>query len=565
MAKKDDFDWNNMSADTTDFSESVGDSWGSEGKEKKKKEKKPITFTRVMGCLVVIGIVSFGIVSIVKSKYYEIVIYPEQKEVVYSETGINCLESWKDSMVSLKGVGEGSYIAEEVVYANGDNEKISFYSKMLSLVDYLPEEEIAENIYGNPMIDRDTNEMVYIQSYVDSGDEVTFIYPDYTKIDFEAYSDKIAEIMTNRDLKFGDVNYETKLVSAFVGFMNWLPAEEIPLVETVRVPSMTSTPGGYTITLDEDIYIDRLLFSSNEFYQAMDNFSYVADTVTGGQPGISEEFVTWVNSGEVGVRPSSWGYKECCTKLWCGSYYLKNDYVEYDEYGNITERGLVANLGNGTLANPAGVGTSVVTDYYISEYDELGNIINYTSYPIKVTLKGYGLSEDAINYFESKDTRNRGISLSSEVQYIYFLVEVQNLSGTTLKIEDNLGLCDENANMTSRTGTIYGLNDTLTLKPDEKGIIETWWSAGELWKKHVVWGKDFSRRSEPVWFRILAGDIDTDDPFKGVTVNNSRGEYDDSLFAPDYKDNTSNSPVGGVDSVVEDEVEGVVEDEVTIE
>lgn len=166
--------------------------------------------------------------------------------------------------------------------------------------------------------------------------------------------------------------------------------------------------------------------------------------------------------------------------------------------------------------------TDEVTSVFYSERNDLGNITSYEEYPIRVELIDYGYSQDAINYFESKDIRNRGISLDSDVQYCYMIFNVTNLSDKELTISENMGLCDENGNMQARTGNIYGLQSSVTLKPDESGIIETWQSSTSLWKKYVVWGNDFDRRQDLVFFRLLAGDIENTDEFKGVTVNTTR-------------------------------------------
>ena len=191
---------------------------------------------------------------------------------------------------------------------------------------------------------------------------------------------------------------------------------------------------------------------------------------------------------------------------------MENYYVVKDSEGNETV-GISANIGDGTLENPAGINTEIVTSVFDGKCKES---------PIKVELIEYGVSEDAINWFEAKDERNRGIDVQSEVQYCYFVFRVTNLSNKELVISDNSTLCDSNANVSSRTGTIYGLKDTAVLKPDESGIIESWNKSTELNKKYVIWGNDFARRTNPVWFRVLAGNIDDPSEDKGVTLNKTR-------------------------------------------
>ena len=62
----------------------------------------------------------------------------------------------------------------------------------------------------------------------------------------------------------------------------------------------------------------------------------------------------------------------------------------------------------------------------------------------------------------------------------------------------------------------------ITLKPDETAVIESWSRSTELNKRYVIWGSDFKRRVEPVWFRVLAGDIDDPSEDKGVLLNKTR-------------------------------------------
>ena len=152
----------------------------------------------------------------------------------------------------------------------------------------------------------------------------------------------------------------------------------------------------------------------------------------------------------------------------------------------------------------------------------------------------YGVSQDAIDWFESKDERNRGIDIESEVQYGYYIFEVTNMSDRELTISDNSSLCDSNVNLMSRTGDMYGLQSSVTLKPDETGIIESWSRSTELNKRYVIWGADFARRTDPIWFRVLAGNIDDPSDNKGVYINNSR-EENTSWSGQNSQSNTDDS------------------------
>ena len=105
------------------------------------------------------------------------------------------------------------------------------------------------------------------------------------------------------------------------------------------------------------------------------------------------------------------------------------------------------------------------------------------------------------------------------------------MSDTTITISDNSSLSDRNTNLSSKTGTIFGLIDEVKLKPDEVGYIETWGRSTELYKKYFIWGADFDKRIEPVWFRVLSGDLEDTSFDKGVhIINRSRLDSDINIL-----------------------------------
>lgn len=516
-------------------SSSSGDSLSWDEPESKKVKNNKLTAGRVVWC-VFVGIFFSGLLSLLTMALYTRYIkYPDQEVIAESTTGRYGLGMWLPKLQSLDSTGEESYIQKEILFANGDEAKVDFYKKMCSTVSYKPKTVVALNIFGNPMIDRETDEVVYIDSYVWENEEVDFSFIDYTAINTDEYADKIAEIMAQRGVEYGCVDYENKLVGVFVEFMNWLPVESIPIKTISRVPEMVrqqetledgSINSYFTVVDGEDVYIDRLLFSSNEFRDLMDRFSLTAS----GQGVLQETqaYIDWSESENRGntIRPSQYNYKECMNKTWCGTYYLTNEYVPEDGEEVVP---IVPELGDGSFENPASIGTDCVTNMYITEYDSLGHIESYQSYPIRVRLTEYGLSQDAINYFENKDDRNRGINLKSNLQYIYMVFEVTNLSGETLTIPSNMGLCDRNGNVQARTGVIYGMNESVTLAPDKTGYIETWQSSTELYKKYLIWGADFARREEPMWFRVLAGNLEDESTYKGVWVEGGEPSDEDEV------------------------------------
>lgn len=510
-------------------------------------------------CAVFLGILfSLMMSGIVYKLYMAYIKYPSQEEVNIEKTGIYCINGWIGDIQSLVGTGDEGYISQEVVYANGDEDKIAFFKKMAETVNYTPAKVVAKNVYGNDMISSHTDEKVYIDSYIEEGEEVELSYIDYSALEIDRQ--KVKELLDEEDLRVGDVDYPNKLISVFCKYMVGLDEEDIPTKsEEKYVPNMVKNKNGtYSMTEDEDTYIDKLLYSSEDLRDLMERFSAVAGGVDKKNPkwvkwsklpkkkkakvkepeklGTLTPTKKWAKWNKLSKKekakadePIKYNWKEVMSTDWCGVYYLQNERVEVDENGNKIKAPITAEVGDGTFDNPAGMNTPVLTYVFNSEKNKKGKKV-VRKRPIKVQMIEYGVSEEAVKWFESKDEKNRGIDLDSEVQYCYYIMKVTNMSSKKLRIRDNTVLCDNNANIGSRTGVVYGLQDSVLLDPDESGIIETWGRSTELNKKYVIWGKDFERREVPIWFRVLAGNIDDPSEDKGVRLNKSReGQSEDDI------------------------------------
>ena len=495
------------------------------------------------------AVLSVGVIGL----YTNFIRYPAQMEVVDETTGTYCLTKWEKSIANLEDgekEREDWYLHQEIAYANDDKARLDFLKKVASTVDYQPEQVEAQNVYGNTMVNRN-DEVVYMDSTVGTGEEVSlrFINYDRVKIDRE----KVQELMEEADLKRGDVDYPNKLIDVFCKYIASLDEDDIPIKTIKRTPEMVPQGNGYAITEDEDIYIDKLLFSSEELYDLMDRFSAVAGSLGEKNPeweewnklseeekkkqkepseeleemSPTEEWLKWdelsYSEKKETEEPDKYNWKDVMAKDWCGAYYLQNEYTYIDENGKEVKGKISAEVGDGTIEDPAGLNTNVLTKIDVEETDKDGNMV-VNQYPIKVKMVEYGVSQDAITWFEGKDLRNRGIDIESEVQYCYYVFEITNMSDKDLTIYDNSSLADKNANNLSRTGTMYGLQDTVILKPDQTGKIETWSRSTELNKRYVIWGRDFGKEEQRVWFRVLAGNIDDPSEDKGVYINNSREE-----------------------------------------
>lgn len=523
-------DWGSGSDNFNDI-----DDFFSEPKNEKVELDKPST-GRIVGS-VFMGLFISSIISLVIFVLYmNWIKYPPEESISRESTGMYCLENWVDSLVSMESLGEESYIAQEVVYANGNENRVNFYTKMLGTISYSPDEVEVNNIYGNTMIDRKTKKVVVRESTIKENEEVTFSYIDYDSIEFDKTAEaEIKKLMKESKVKYGCADYNNKMVDIFCKYMLSLDLDELPIKSIKRVPNMKlvkqenedgTVLESYYMTDDEDVYIDQLLFSSKEFYDLLDRFSVTAANASGKELKPTEKWSKWNTLNEENKsktdEPTKYNVKKIVNRQWCGVYYLKNDAVVYDENGNIISKGIIADLGDGSLENPAAIGTSILTS--VIKKNSKGK---YTKYPIRVRMVEYGVSEDAISWFESINEKNRGIDISSEVQFCYYKFEVTNLSNKTLTIKDNSALCDSSAMLSARTGTIFGVKDKIKLKPDETGIIESWNKSTELNKKYVVWGADFERQESLVWFRVLAGDLEDTSENKGVTLNETRNGTSD--------------------------------------
>lgn len=157
----------------------------------------------------------------------------------------------------------------------------------------------------------------------------------------------------------------------------------------------------------------------------------------------------------------------------------------------------VFRVGDGSFEHPAGIGTTVITK-------ALGDDGKY--HDVEVAVIGYWVGQDAIDYAELFSQRNRGFTVTSVVQLITYELTIKNLETEPITINSEMTLCDRNANVSARTGTMYDfLDQNITLKPGETKTVNDWASSTELQQKYVCWGKSFGRQYPTMYFSILAG------------------------------------------------------------
>lgn len=175
-----------------------------------------------------------------------------------------------------------------------------------------------------------------------------------------------------------------------------------------------------------------------------------------------------------GILPNAFGYA---------------DYISYYGEGNLP-------IGTGAMNNPLGLNTSATTWAYSLD-NKLRSTVNIS---VKKVLRG----QEAIDYLVMKDDRNKGLTVNDK-ELAIFLIDVTNGSNKEVTIKPEISLSDRNRTLINRTGKMYGLVESATLKAGETKEFQDWVLATELDKRYVLWGKSFTRDIEPVWLRIFKG------------------------------------------------------------
>lgn len=176
-------------------------------------------------------------------------------------------------------------------------------------------------------------------------------------------------------------------------------------------------------------------------------------------------------------------------KTWVGTYRLLSGDIK-----------VVPQKGDGSFDDPATVGTRLL--YTQKGTDKDGKPVDN---PLSVTLSEFRVGGDAISWYESKDARNRGFDVRSNSVQVGMVFTLTNLGSTEVTFGDDSTLSDNSGNPTYRTGTVYGLKDSVTLKPGESGKIETWTAATAITEKYIIWGKSYmqDKTKNPLYFRVL--------------------------------------------------------------
>lgn len=530
--------------------------------EKKGKKGKK-------GLIVVVIIIILIIAAVVGMNYYKNNIKPKGEMAVVDEatTGRGALNKMLAALNvydpiqldAIVGVEDGdSYLGQEWAYVNNVVLREEYLKKVGGLVTFTYPKVQAMSQGGTPMTDEAGNPIM-IDAYMNNGESVTVTIPDYEKIKDLVEADKqtIENLVASAKYKPTDYTYNDELADLMFQWLDDLKDFPTKTVEVkFEIGMSNSVP-----YIKSDGEIDTLLFGSDEFHEVNKKFAQICVGYTGYRDELyidkeeqhNPEYDQWAilfnqyyneDGGHFRKGVSRW---EPWYKRDANNNIIKdaagNDIVEYysikKEDGTdwiqpdkvvlvdvqktrqvedpwIEETGILYNtigtffiqnlytgigsrvtrVGDGTKEHPAGIGTPIITKVLCDDG---------IYHDVKVAVIGYWTGQDAIDYAETFSTLNRGFTTDSPVKLITYEVQIENLESNDIVFTSEMTLCDDNSNISSRTGTLYGFSEKVSLPAHKTITINDWNCSVELPQKYVCWGKSFGRKYSMVYFDILAG------------------------------------------------------------
>ena len=179
---------------------------------------------------------------------------------------------------------------------------------------------------------------------------------------------------------------------------------------------------------------------------------------------------------------------------WIGSYFLQNEYK--DEQGN--QIVVNAQIGDGSYEKPKALGSAFVTK-------AKGTDGKY--HDVKVTLKSIYTGQDAIKKSLEVDERNQGFTTSSDLTLGVLFFTVENVTDDEIEIDSEFSLSDKTLNLVPRNGSMFGFKERIKLKGREIGQMSDWFFAKEVDTSNLIWGKTFNRANPAVWQNVLANTV----------------------------------------------------------
>lgn len=428
--------------------------------------------------------------------YRSQVLYPSRLKVKEERTGRYALKQYQGYLndyadKALSDTTGSIYLSTEVKLQNKNQSREKFVKTVLGTVKYEPLKVDSLNKYGSVYLDSASGRTVKDYSLVNYGEEVEFSYIDYKKIKFDAK--EINDLMEKAEIKQSDADFVDKVTDLFAQYISD-NAKDLPIKTVKRKVELLQSGEGYRVTEREDAYLDELLFSSKEFRNALDRFSFLA---LQGSEIESKEHKDW------SAKPKEEQEKYTEPYKWEKFRYIRYDWVGFASLTKelkVEPKDYVLPTGDGSKENPAGLNTPVIT--VVVKKGENGEDVQT---PIRVTLLQVSYGSGAIKEIMKANVRNRGLDPKSDNKYIYTKWKVENLVDGTVELESNSALVDSEGNVSARTGTMYGLMDLATLERYQYVELQDWYASTELQEKYLVWGRDFKKQVKPVWFKALKG------------------------------------------------------------
>lgn len=556
----------------------------------KKKGKGKLVILAVTVLIVVGGVLAFKLIGggmgSKEAKEYD---YDKSGKYYYDQLQ-EAVRGYNPEVIdTLVGVSQGdSYIAQELSYANKNEVRENFIKKVTGMMSFKYPQVQQLSVDNKVMKDKSGNPIM-TESMMNNGEKVIVIVPDYTALasNISSSKDEISTLLLKSGIEKSDYDYQDKCFDLFCSY--FLGLSNIPVTE---VEIQLNIQGGIFV---DDIELDKVLFSSDAYHSMLNEFDKILTGYTGyktekyfeKEEVHNPEFDAWykvfkerydADGGKFDKYTSMWepwyiydennviqvdetgqplvkyysvkddngndwiqppetvmadvektrevevAYvaEQAVPHCYLGAYFARNEYVGT---ANASVR-----VGTGSVDEPAGIGTPIITKV-------LCNDGKY--HDIRITMKGYWVGEDAINYAVTFSEKNRGFDPRSPVQLICYELEVENLEKVDITFDSEMMLCDKSASRTGRTGTMYGFSyEGVTCKAGSKVVFNDWATSTEIQQKYAAWGKSFNRKVEPVFFDVLAGrgEVPKYSAYKQFTGNSSIS--DDANTPVTYEDTT---------------------------
>lgn len=543
-------------------------------KNPKTKKNKGIIVGVLLGTLVIVG-VSGGYITYNKKQMERLRLSQTPVEIDYSTSGKRAYERLLSTLKEydayevdkVVGVEDGdSYLAQEWAYTNNNEVRQKFVRSVCANLEFIYPQEQSVSVTGELL-----SEMV--DSPLNNGESIKVRHIDYKKLSatIEENREEVRQLYLDSGYLPTDYDYKEKMIDLMLDYI--LTRGNFPLVETELALDIQSGSEPFVVN---DMELDKLLFSSEDFHTMCDTFSIIATDYKTSEIVENSEFAEWLELFNEYYVADNGVYTEGVS-LWKPVYKTdESGNQELDESGNpILEYHIIKDrngndwkqpsgeieqeieyekesiipypflgayycqneyegtyspeikVGDGTLELPAGLHTPVITKC-------LGTDGVY--HDIKVAIKGYWLGQDAIDYAIRFSEKNRGFDENSVVKLITYEVEVENLESEPFTFTSDMFLADRNSNKSTRSGTMYGFTKEITVNAGEKVILNDWATSTELEQKYVCWGSSFERQFPVVFFKLLAGEgeVPTYSAYKQFT-----GESSSNLEKSDELENES--------------------------